>query len=109
LDHAGRRRSDAFGAIRLISLSDGTFTSDYLDVPGRPLLWTADGRLVLRSMIDHNELRTVRAGETRTAVLFRLPAQCASVTLSGDAATFACTVLESFERDVWIARPKLIS
>jgi class 3 adenylate cyclase/Tol biopolymer transport system component len=100
---------DAFGAIRIVSLENDQVTESYPDSPGQPVLWTSDGGLVLRSILDVGVVRMVRPGEEVTSELFLLPKGCRSLVLNADATRGACTMLQSLERDVWVARPQFVS
>ncbi len=97
--------ADASGGIQLVSLVGGPIVEIYPDTPGQPVLWTADGNIVIRSILDRRELRMVPVEGGPTTLLFELPEDCTALTLNHDASRSACTVLASFERDVWIGRP----
>ena len=101
--------ADAFGAIRIVSLIDGTVSESYPDSPGQPLLWLDDGRLILRSIMDQGKVLATHHGANTVEDLFSLPKGCRTISLNADASRGACTMLESFERDVWVARPQFIS
>lgn len=96
---------DGFGGLRFVSLDGGAITDLYLDEPGLPVHWSPDGRIVIRSILNRSELRTVDLGTGRTQALAGLPEGCDQVTVSLAANRIVCSVPSPVERDIWLARP----